>query len=215
MRKKQILSQKRKVLAAQWLAQRIGYLRIEDIPNLPIQTFNAHRIIRPKDQMFIVRQGVVEIWHTAHDMLVTELGENTLFGDMPLLGQTMLGTQAIAGSGGVYLSVLDIKHITNWIRGNPISLLQEIGPRFAVDETTLYRIQFQDVQSRLAALLLELAEESTVRGFTQSDLAQQLGSYRETVTNTLSKMKTNKLIEIRRKTITLLNTKALKELSEL
>jgi hypothetical protein len=127
--KKQVFTPKTKALAAASLAQRIGYLRLE-LPDLPTQEFNAHKIIRAKDQLFIVRQGTVEIWNTHQDMLITELGEYSIFGDMPLLGQTMLGTQAIAGSGAVTLDVMDLDQAAEWINSNPLSVLQEIGPRF-------------------------------------------------------------------------------------
>lgn len=106
------LTEKRKILAARMLARKIGYLTTQDFPatvfeNLPIQDFNAHRILRPKDQLFVVKRGVVEIWHTHHDMLVAELGTGALFGKMSQLGQTMLGTKAIAGTEGVRVAVMN------------------------------------------------------------------------------------------------------------
>jgi hypothetical protein len=66
MNKKQGFSQKTKFLAAATLAQKIGYLKTENFPtsffeNLPTQTFNVHKVIRPKDELFIVEQGIVEI----------------------------------------------------------------------------------------------------------------------------------------------------------
>lgn len=123
-------SKKTKALAAATLAQKIGYLKTEDFPqnffeNIPAQTFNAHKIIRPKDELFVVEQGIVEIWHSHHDMLVTKLEAGTLFGDMPLLGQSMYGCQAIAGSGGVTLGLINLELITGRIRENPIKSLYE------------------------------------------------------------------------------------------
>jgi CRP-like cAMP-binding protein len=212
--KKQIFSEKTKTLAAASLAQRIGYLRLQ-LPDLSIETFNAHKIIRPQDQLFIIKKGTVEIWQTRHDMLVTELGQDSIFGDIPLLGQTMLGTQAIAGSGGVDLSVMDSDQIAEWVNSNPISILQEIGPRFAHLQSDSYRAQFYTVESRLAALLLDLAEDSVITGLTHTELGDQLGVYRETVTMSLRDLKKAKLINIGRKKITILNKKGLRELSEL
>ena len=70
--------------------------------------------------------------------------------------------------------------------------------------------------SRIAAVLLELAgEDSHVLGLTHEELGEKLGVYRETVTLTLDTMKREKLIEIGRKRISLLDKKALRELSEL
>jgi CRP-like cAMP-binding protein len=214
--KKHIFSQKKKVLAAKSLAQKIGYLKIQLPTDIPTQTFSAHRIIRPKDQLFIIQKGVVEIWHTHQDMLVTELWEDALFGEMSILGQTMLGTQAITGSAGATLGVMDLNQVTEWVNSNQLSILKELGPRLAQIEVEHYRTQFQMTDSRLAALLLDLAgEREIITGLTQEDLSDQLGAYRETVTNVIQAMKKKKLVEMGRKQIIILNKKGLRELSEL
>jgi CRP-like cAMP-binding protein len=152
MTKKQLLTDKRKRLAAASLAQKIGYLKIE-LLDLPTQTFNAHKVIRPDNELFVIREGVVEIWHTQQDMLVTELRENTLFGEMSLLGQTMLGCQAIAGSE-VTLGVIDVDQVSEWVGANELSILQKLGPRLAHVEADHYRAIFQNADSRVAALIL-------------------------------------------------------------
>jgi hypothetical protein len=165
--KKPLLTDKRKVLAAASLAQKIGYLKI-NLPDIPAKHFNAHKIIRPNNELFIIRKGVVEIWHTHQDMLVTELGETSVFGEMPLLGQTMLGTQAIVGSGGVTVGVIDVNQVTELVSPGELSLLQTLGPRLARVESDHYRAIFQNAESRVAALILELAgSESVVTGLTQ------------------------------------------------
>jgi CRP/FNR family cyclic AMP-dependent transcriptional regulator len=209
------LTEKRKALASRMLAQKIGYLKI-DTPELPTESFRAHRIIRPNNQLFVVQEGVVEIWHTAQDMFVTSLEAGRVFGELPLLGQTMLDCRAIAGSGGVIVGVMDTSLVTEWINSNPLPILQEIGPHLAHVESEHYRATFQAIESRLAGLLLNLAgEESSVTGFTQGDLAARLATYRETVTNVMDSLREDRLIEIGRKRITILNKNALKELSEL
>ena len=221
MNKSHTLSQKRKVLAARILAQKIGYLKTEDFPptifeNLPSQTFNAHKIIRAKDELFVVKEGMVEIWNPHQDMLVSELQTGTLFGEISLLGQSMYECQAIAGSGRVTLGVMELELIAEWIKTEPMEILEEIGPRLVLVEAEHYRTIFQTIEHRLSALLLELAgESSVVEGWTQDDFAQQLGSYRETVTTTMKAMKAKSLIRVGRKKITLLDKGKLEELSKL
>jgi CRP/FNR family transcriptional regulator, cyclic AMP receptor protein len=221
MYKRQGFSKKTKALATATLAQKIGYLKTEAFPptifdNLPTQSFNAHKIIRPKNELFVVEQGVVEIWHSRHDMLVTKLEVGTLFGEMPLLGQSMYGTQAIAGSGGVTLGMVSLERVDGWVKEAPRRILEEIGPRLIRIETEHYRVGFQTTDARLAALLLELTgESSTVAGYGHEELSQRLGVYRETVTMTMRAMKESRLIEVGRKKITLLDKKAMRELSEL
>ena len=147
---------------------------------------------------------------------MTELEPETIFGDMPLLGQTVLGCQAIAGPAGVTLGVVDVEHIREWIDPNALKILEKLGPRLAHIEADHYRVIFQAVDSRLAGLLLQLAgAESSIQGFTHDELADQIGTYRETVTLALRNMKNDWIVEIRRKRLIILDKKALKELSEL
>ena len=215
MTKKQLLTDKRKRLAAASLAQKIGYLKLE-LPDIPAKHFNAHKVIRPDNELFVIRKGVVEIWHTRQDMLVAELGETCVFGEMSLLGQTMLGCQAIVGTGGVTLGVIDFDQVTELVSPKELSFLQTLGPRLARVEADHYRAIFQNADSRVAALLLELAgAESSITGLTHDDLANQLGMYRETVTIAIKKLKSIGTLRIKRKIITILNKKKLKELSEL
>jgi CRP-like cAMP-binding protein len=215
---KHVLTEKRRILASKMLAEKIGYLKIDNLPtiDLPAESFRAHRIIRPKNQLFVVQEGVVEIWYTPHDMFITSLEEGSIFGELALLGQTMLDTQAIAGSGGVTLGVMNVSLIEGWIDLSPLTFLREIGPRFVHAQGEHYQTTFQTVESRLARLLLKLAgDESSVTGFTQGDFAEQLSTYRETVTNSMDSLKEDRLIEIGRKRIILLNKKRLKELAEI
>ena len=201
-------------MAAKMLASKIGYLKAE-IPNLPTQIFSSHRIIRPKDNLFLIQQGQVEIWYSPQDMLVTTLEVGSVFGDLPLLGQTMVGCQAIAGSE-VTLGVMNLSRIEEWIKSDPLILFKRLGPHFALVEAEHYRVSFQTLDARFARLLLELAgSESSIEGFTQSQLSEKLGTYRETVAHATDFLKQEKVIEVGRKKITILNRKALRELSEM
>jgi CRP-like cAMP-binding protein len=220
--RKHIFTEKRKALASAALAQKIGYLKLQDFPrttifdNLPTQAYGPHRLIRPKDELLLVRAGKVEIWHSGHDMMVTELEAGTLFGDMSLLGQTILGCQAIAGPQGATVGLLNTEFTLKWIQSDPLAILQEIGPRLSLVEVEQYRATFQTVDSRLAALLLDLADTtSSIKGYTHEELGEQIGTYWETITNALDALKLEGFIEVGRMKITLLNKKALRELSEL
>lgn len=220
--RKHFLSNKRKTLSGVALAQKIGYLRITDLPrttvfqDLPVQSLSPHRIIRCKDEMFLIKEGIVEVWHTHHDSLVKVLEEGVLFGELPLLGQTMLGTKAIVGTVGAKVAVMDADTAKEWVKSNPITILEKLGRRLVEVEAQHYRSSFQLADSRVGALLLELAGEgSTVEGLTHDELGEKIGMYRETVTNVLDSMKSDRLIDVGRKRLTILDKGALRELSEL
>jgi CRP-like cAMP-binding protein len=217
-----VLSPKMKALATSALAQKIGYLRIEDFPETTIlETLQAlslgpHRIIRCNDELYLIKQGSVEIWHTHHDFLVKELTQGALFGEMPLLGQTMVGTQAITGTRGAVVAVVDVKQAEQWVKSSPLAILEKLGYRLAQIDVQHYRAGFQLADARVAALLLDLAgPESVVAGLSHDELGDKAGLYRETVTVILKAMKLEKLIELRRKRITILDREALQKLSTL
>ena len=221
-RRKHLLTVRKQALASSTLAQKIGYLRVDDFPNaqifetLPTESYNPYRIVRVKEELFIVREGIVEIWHRRYNKLVIELGAGVLFGEMSLLGQTMLGTRASTGKQGAVVARMDEESAKKWIESNPVSIFAEVGHRLAGIETEHYRSQFQLADSRIAALLLELAGESSViEGITHEKLGERLGMYRETVTVVLDTMKLDKLIEVGRMRITILDKRAVREMSEL
>jgi CRP-like cAMP-binding protein len=215
------ISKKKKQIVAAMLARKIGYLKIQDIvpsgivENLSIQSFNPHKIIGTKNRFFLAKEGSVEIWHTHHDVLVKTLEPGMLFGNMFLLGQVMLGTKAISGTNGSIIAEITTDTVREWMKANPL-ISELIGTRLAEIEVEHYRAALQSARSRIAALLLDLAgESSSVEGLAHKDLALRIGLYRETVTNTLGSMKSERLIKVGRERITILDKRALQELSEL
>jgi CRP-like cAMP-binding protein len=221
-RRKHILSERTKELSAKALAQKIGYLHIKDLPhaslldNLPTRSYKPNRIVRFKEELAIVERGTVEIWHARHDTFIKVLDKGAVFGEMPLLGQTMIGTQAISGSKGATVAVMDLEAVRKWMKAYPTEIFDILGPRFSFIEAEHYKAMFKLSDSRLASLLLSLAAEgSTVEGLSQAELGEMIGLYRETVTTALSVMETDKLIKMGRKKITILDKRGLRDLSEL
>ena len=159
---------------------------------------------------------MVEIRHATHNYFIKRLTAGTLFGDMFLLGQSMLITKALAGDGGVEIGFMDEETAKRWARTNPLGLLEKIGTRLSQIEEEQYSSHFQLADSRIAGLLLKLAgKESVIEGVSHQELGDRLGLYRETVTVILDAWKMDKLIEVSRMKITILEKRALKELSEL
>ncbi len=211
-----------KALAASALAQKVGYLRYEDLPGaeifdtLPTRSFNPRQTIRPKEELFLLVHGAAEVWHAGYETLVKALEPGALFGEMPLLGQSMLMTKAVAGTPGATLAVMDEASALKWLGEQPTEILRLVGSRLAKIEDRHYRSQFQLMDSRLAALLLMLAGDArTIVGLSHEQMGEMIGAYRETVTILLDAMKREKLIEIARKKVTILDKRALRELSDL
>ncbi len=95
--------------------------------------------------------------------------------------------------------------------------MEALGSRVTGLEERLEEIAFKSIPARLASLLLRLADEQggdEVKGYTHQDLAEMLGTYRETITQTLNDFKGEELLEIGRKHIRLLDPDDLENLSE-
>jgi len=210
-----------KELAAAALAQKVGYLKLEDFPDarlfddLPTRSYGPHKIVRCKhDELLLVRRGLVEVWQTHHDRLVKQLMIGTLFGEIPLLGQTMVITQAVAGPAGTTIAVTNAERVRELIKANALALAEKLYPRLAAVDAEHYRVIFQPAESRLAALLLELAGEgSTVEGLTQRQLGERLRLMRETIVASVASLKAKKLIGVERRKMVIFDRKALEELS--
>jgi CRP-like cAMP-binding protein len=221
-RRKHLLTERLITLSASALAQKIGYLRAEDFPSshifdtIPTQSFSPHRLIRCEDKICLVTGGLVEVWHTQHDFLIKKLTPGALFGEMSLLGQTMLVTKAISGDCGATLAVMGPDAAREWLEADSSLIVERLGQRLTYADEQHYRALFQTVDSRIAAFLLRLAGGgTTVEGLTQSEIGEALGTYRETVAHVLNAMKLDRLIELGRMRIKILDKRALRELSEL
>ena len=220
--RKHARTERMKALAASALAQKVGYLRVEDFPHaeifdtLPTKSFDARRVIDCEDEMLMIKHGLVEIWHKGYAKLVKTLTPGALFGEMSLMGQSMLRTKAIAGASGASVAVMDEAAALRWVEADPARMMRVVGSRLAKVEVEHYRSRFQLADSRIASLLLELAgKRSTVTGVTYEEIGERLGLYRETVTVMLDGMKLDRLIEVGRKRVTILDRRALRELSEM
>jgi CRP-like cAMP-binding protein len=111
---------------------------------------------------------------------------------------------------------MDLDAARELLEANSVLAVEMLGPRLAQSDEQHYRALFQTADSRIAALLLEIAGGGAiVEGLTQGEIGETLGMYRETVANTLNAMKMDRLIEVGRMKITLLDKHALRELSEL
>ncbi len=181
----------------------------------------------PEDEgevLFLLKQGQVQLYRLAANgkkLVVATLGPGAFFGEMSLVGQGMHNTFAEAVTACM-LCVMSRADVERLLREKPdvaFRLLETMGSRVTQLETHLEDIAFKSIPSRLAAKLLELANEpvngAVIRGHTHQDLSEMLGTYRETITQTLNEFKTADLIEIGRKRVTLLDVDGLMALAEM
>ena len=117
------------------------------------------------------------------------------------------------------LCVMSRSDVERLVREKPsvaFRFVEAMGTRLTDLEYRLEEIAFKSIPARLAGLLVQLAEEqgsNEVIGYTHQDLSEMLGTYRETVTQTLNDFKLDRVIDISRKKIILRGVKQLNDLS--
>jgi CRP-like cAMP-binding protein len=172
--------------------------------------------------LFLLKKGRVQLYRLSpggKKIVVATLGPGAVFGEMSLVGQGMHNTFAEA-AGECVLCVMSRADVERLFHEKPdvaFRFLEAMGSRLTELESRLEAIAFKSIPARLADLLLDLAREQggrVVKGYTHQDLSEMLGTYRETVTQTLNEFKADGLIEIGRKKVMLKDRARLTELAE-
>jgi len=181
-----------------------------------------YRPEEPGEVLFILKEGRVQLYRISPEgkkLVITTLGPHTLFGEMALLGTKMHNTFAEA-IDDCLICVMSRTDLERLILNKPqvaLRILEVTGKRLREAEERLENMAFKGIPARLASLLLRLAEEQgndEIAGLTHQDLAESVGTYRETATQVLNDLKAQGLIEIGRKRIKILDPVRLTEIAE-
>jgi CRP-like cAMP-binding protein len=172
--------------------------------------------------LFLLKEGQVQLYRISPDgkkLVMGTIGPGTIFGEMALIGQGMHNTFAEATEDCV-LCVMSREDVERLLVTKPmvaLRIFEELGSRLKETEARVEEIAFRGIPARLASLLLHLADErasDTITGMTHQDLGEQIGTYRETTTQTLNIFKADGLIDIGRKRITILDREGLQQIAE-
>jgi len=172
--------------------------------------------------LFLIKQGQVQLYRISPEgkkLVIATLGPGTLFGEMALLGQQMHNAFAEALEDCLIL-VMSRADLERLILDKPIvgvRMLEITGRRLSDAEARLEDMAFKGIPARLASLLLRLSAERSspdIVGLTHQDLAETIGTYRETATQVLNDLKAQGLIEIGRKRIAIVDPARLAEVAE-
>ncbi|MBI3287435.1 MAG: Crp/Fnr family transcriptional regulator [Chloroflexi bacterium] len=171
--------------------------------------------------LFLLKKGRVQLYRISREgkkLVIDTLGPGTLFGEMALVGQGMHDTfaEAVEDCLLCVMSRADLERLLTKKPAVALRIFELVGQRLMDVEARLEDIAFKSVPARLASLLVRLAKEhgSLITGLTHQDLADTVGTYRETTTQTLNQFKAQGLISIGRKRIEILNLEGLKAIAE-
>lgn len=181
-----------------------------------------YRPEEPGEVLFILKEGRVQLYRISPEgkkLVITTLGPHTLFGEMALLGTKMHNTFAEA-LDDCLICVMSRTDLERLILNKPqvaLRILEVTGKRLREAEERLENMAFKGIPARLASLLLRLSAEQDsqeITGLTHQDLAESVGTYRETATQVLNDLKAQGLIDIGRKRIKILDADGLAEIAE-
>lgn len=181
-----------------------------------------YRPEEPGEVLFILKEGRVQLYRISPEgkkLVITTLGPHSLFGEMALLGTQMHNTFAEAVEDCL-ICVMSRNDLERLILNKPqvaLRILEITGRRLREAEERLENMAFKGIPARLASLLLRLSAEQgdqEIAGLTHQDLAESVGTYRETATQVLNDLKSQGLIEIGRKRIVILDANRLAEIAE-
>jgi CRP-like cAMP-binding protein len=172
--------------------------------------------------LFLLKQGRVQLYRISPDgkkLIIGTVEPGAVFGEMAFIGQGMHNTFAEASEDCV-LCVMGRSDVERVLLTKPkvaLRIFEVLSRRLQEAEARLEEIAFKGIPARLASLLLQLADESssdTISGLTHQDLGEQIGTYRETTTQTLNTFRADGLIEIGRKKIKILDREGLTRIAE-
>jgi CRP-like cAMP-binding protein len=220
-------------------SQKINYLQMVDIfqdlskdemiemdRTTTMSTCRRGKIFyQPQDTsevLFILKKGRVQFYRLSPEgkkLVVAAIGPGTIFGEMAIIGQGMQNAFAEAVDDCL-LCVMSQHDVERLILSKPavaLRLMELMADRLSRAEAQLEDMAFKSIPTRLALLLLRLQEDqggNSIYGYTHQDLAEAIGTYRETATQTLNEFKANKLIEIGRKRIDILDLTGLQSMAD-
>jgi CRP/FNR family cyclic AMP-dependent transcriptional regulator len=172
------------------------------------------------EALFILKEGKVQLYRISPDgrkIVTNTLGPGTIFGEMSLIGQGMYDSFAEA-TEQCAVCKMDRADLEELLLEKPrvaLRILEVISRRLLEVEARLEDMAFKTVAGRLASLLLRLMREqgTTIRGLTHQNLADDIGTHRETTTQTLSRFKADGLLETGRKRIEILDPDGLQRIA--
>ena len=168
------------------------------------------------EALFLLKRGRVQIYRLGADGRKLTIGTvlpGTAFGNMAFTGNRMLGGYAEAAEDSMIcvMSPTDIEALIETYPVIGVRLLQLLTARLADLEARLEESTLRAVPSRIAAALVRAYEQQGERiSVTHMELAETVGTHRETVTRALGEFRDRGLISLARNAIVVLQADGLR-----
>ena len=183
----------------------------------------------PPDRIHIVKKGRVRVYRITPDgkQLTLDIHEKgTILGDMELLGQDRMPEAYAETIEDAVICTITPDELRRLIVRYPtigVNIINHLSRRLDAAERELEAMAYQRVDQRLARKLLDLGQRfgvKTERGtliqarLTQQELAEMVGTTRETLAHTLGDFRRRGLIDTDRHRVVIRNAEQLAGVAE-
>lgn len=169
--------------------------------------------------LFIVKKGRVNLYRVTEEgkkLVTATIEPGSVFGEMSLIGQGMHGSFAEAADECT-LCVMSRTDVERLIHDHPqvsLSLLELMARRLSDAEDRLSDAAYKSVPARIATTLLRLAgEDNDPVRLSHQDIADMVGTYRETTTRILNELRTEGLIDLKRMQISVVDVDGVRKIA--
>ncbi|HSJ53609.1 MAG TPA: Crp/Fnr family transcriptional regulator [Anaerolineae bacterium] len=185
-----------------------------------VRSFAAGETVTEPEEMacslFLVASGRVQLYRVTPDgrrFVIATLGPGSLFGEDSILGGDAPDTYAVALEPCTIWTMprQEALELSSREAMFGFGLIQAMGHRLMEAENRLEQMAYSTISARLAALLLELgnSDGDNVVHATHQELADMLGTWRETISKTLQDFRRRGLVASGRRQLTLLDKEGL------
>ena len=183
----------------------------------------------PTDRIHIVKKGKVRVYRITPNgkQLTLDIHDKgTILGDMRLLGQDRVPEAYAETLDEAVICTITPDELRRLIERHPIigvNIITFLSRRLQEAERELEAMAYQRVGQRLARKLIDLAQRfgvETVRGtliqarLTQQELAEMIGTTRETLAHTLSDFRRRELLDTTHHQVVIRDAERLAEVAQ-
>ena len=190
-----------------------------------MSTVGPGRILHQPDEtsamLYLLKSGYVQVYRISPDgkrFVISNIEPGMFFGEMALLGRGVHDSfaETITESTVCVISRRDLEYLIGRFPIVGVRIMQALAERLSAAEAQLEDLALKSLTARLATLILRLSSVASgrVNGLTHNDLAERVGTSRETATQALNELKNAGLIAIGRKRIDVLDRQALEDVAE-
>ena len=183
----------------------------------------------PPDRIHILKQGKVRVYRVTPDgkqLTLDIYDRGTILGDMSLLGQEPIPEAFAETLDEAVICTISPEELRSLVERYPtigVNIISYLSRRLRDAESELESMAYQRVGQRLARKLVDLSNRfgvTTSRGtliearLTQQELAEMIGTTRETLAHTLADFRARGLLDTEKQRVLIRDAEQLMDIAE-